>query len=117
MPAGRPTKRTPEIEMKLEQAFSLGSTVVSACFYAGIGETTYHDWARSDPEFSARMEALKQKPVLKALETVVNGLSDPAMARWYLEKRQDDFKPKQAVQVDGSLEIAGDLLFKKNADK
>jgi len=37
---GRPTKRTPEIETKLEYAFSIGSTVLSACFYAEIGEST-----------------------------------------------------------------------------
>lgn len=89
----RPTLRTPEIEAKLEQAFSLGSTIESACFYAGIGESTYHDWAKADPEFSERNKALKQKPVLKALQTIVGDLDNVQTAKWYAERKQADLKP------------------------
>lgn len=114
---GRPTKRTPEIEAKLEYAFSLGAPIVTACFYAGIGETTYHRWAEDDEVFRERMKALKQNPIMKALETVTNDLDNPQSAKWYLEKKQDDFKPKQAIQMEATLEVAGDLIYKKNASK
>lgn len=113
--AGRPTKRCKEIEAKLETAFALGATVASACFFAGITRTTYYAWAESDPEFSDRMEALKQTTVLKALETVTKNLDDPKIATWLLEKKHPEFKPKQVVEGDPNapLSIAGDILYRK----
>lgn len=115
---GRPTKRTPEIVAKLEQAFSLGSTVLGACFHAGIGQSTYYQWADDDPEFADRMKALKEKMLLKALNTIAEDLGNPHTAKWYLEKKHEDFKPKQAIDHNiNNMEVAGDLLYKKNADK
>ena len=100
----RPTKKTPEIIAKLEHAFSLGSNVIDACFHAGIGESTYHDWAAADDELSERMKALKQKPILKALETVYGDLDNVQTAKWYLEKKHPDFKPKQVIEQSGVWE-------------
>lgn len=112
--AGRPTLRTPEIVKALEHAFSMGSTVAGACFHAGIAESTYYSWCEKDPEFMERNQLLKELQVLKALETVSIAIeSDPSMAKWYLERRHPDFKPKQETQSTGQLEIAGDILYKK----
>lgn len=107
---GRPTKRTAEIEAKLEQAFALGSTITGACFYAGIGERTYHDWASADDEFSQRMKALKQKPVLKALQTVANDLENVNTAKWYLERKHEDFKPKTQAEVKADVETSEKVI-------
>ena len=113
--AGRPTKRCQEIEAKLETAFALGATVAGACFCAGISRQTYYAWAESDPEFSDRMEALKQTTVLKALETVTSNLDDPKIATWLLEKKHPEFKPKQAIEaeINSGISIAGDILYRK----
>lgn len=105
-PVGRPTKRTPEIEGLLRHAFALGSTTGVACFSAGIAESTFYSWTESDPEFMESMYALKNKPVLKALQTVTDSLDDPKIATWYLEKRHEDFKPKQDVDVNVSGELS-----------
>lgn len=105
MPAGRPTVRSPEIESKLEYALAIGGTILDACFYAGIGETTYHRWASEDEEFRERMTGLRRRPVLKALETVNQDLENPLTAKWYLERRHEDFKPKQAVEQSGSVGV------------
>lgn len=104
---GRPTKRTPEVEAKLEQAFALGSTVVGACFYAGISKSTYFQWAEADPDFAERMKSLKEKPVLKALQTIANDLDNPLTAKWLLERRHEDFKPKQGLEHSGDLRVTG----------
>lgn len=110
---GRPSKRTEEIESKLEYAFSIGSTILGACFYAGISEKTFHNWANEDEEFLQRMNALKEKPILKALETVNKDLEDAQTAKWYLEKKHAEFKPKQVVENTGTLGVAGDILYRK----
>ena len=103
----RPTKQTPEIITKLEQAFSLDCTVAEACFQAGIAESTYFDWSKSDPQFSERMKALKNKMVLKARQTIFNDMSDPTTAKWYLErKRKEEFSTKlHGVNVDDDSEL------------
>lgn len=108
--AGRPTSRTPEIEAKLEQAFALGSTIAGACFYAGICEASYYDWASKDSEFSERMKALKQKPVLKALQTVASDLENVNTAKWYLERKHEDFKPKTQAEVKADVETSEKVI-------
>ena len=116
--AGRPTKRTPKIEAKLEEAFALGATVVTACFHAGIPKSTYYDWVNGDQEFSDRMESLKETQVLAALGTVRDNIDDPKIATWLLEKKHPEFKPKQVIEgdKDAPLSIAGDILYRKKKD-
>ncbi len=89
----RPTVRSPEMITKLEQAFSLGSTVLGAIFHAGISKTTFYNWCEEDPGLKDRLDALKQRPVLKALKTVNDDLGNPQTAKWLLEKRHPEFKP------------------------
>lgn len=40
---GRPTVMTPEVVLKLEEAFKVDATDEKACALAGIGESTYYD--------------------------------------------------------------------------
>lgn len=101
---GRPTKLTPEAVKKLEEAFAIDATVSEACFYADISRQTYYTWLEENPGFSDRFEALRNKPVLKARQTVVSSLSDPVHAFRYLEKKRgDEFGTKSKVELSGSV--------------
>ena len=73
---GRPTDFTPETINKLEQAFAIDSTVEEACSYAEISRQTFYDWMKKNPQFSDRIEELRQKPLLKARQTVVQKLGE-----------------------------------------
>jgi hypothetical protein len=84
---GRPPKLTPETVNKLEEAFAIDATVEEACFYAGISRQTYYEWIKDDPKLADRMEAMRNRPVLKARKTVVDALTDPDHAKWYLERK------------------------------
>lgn len=75
------------IVLKLESAFAIGATVTLACAFAGIRRQVYYDIIRDYPEYSDKFENLKQKPILKALNTVVGSLDDPKVATWYLTKK------------------------------
>lgn len=101
-PGGRPTVMTEAVIGKLEQAFAYDSTIKEACFYAGINPDTYFAYAKEHPEFSERVEALRQRPILAAREEVVKAIkTDPRNAQWYLErKRKDEFSIKQEVKAD-----------------
>lgn len=73
---GRPTVMTLAVIGKLEQVFSMDGTVLEACAYADISKDSYYDYVKLNPDFSDRVEALRQKPVLKARQTVMKNLSE-----------------------------------------
>jgi len=112
-PRGEQVKRkqTTEVITLLKQAFSIGCTDVEACLHAGIATSTYYEWKKDDPKLSEEFDRLKQSPVMKARNTIVEGLDDVANARWYLErKRKDEFSPRvENTGADGeplSVEIS-----------
>jgi len=89
---GRPPIMTDDTIKKLEEVFALGGSDSEACFYANISKQTLYNYQKEHPEFVDRKEALKEKPILKARQTVVKALDDPKDAQWFLErKRKDEF--------------------------
>lgn len=106
---GRPTIMTPEIILKLEEVFAIGGSDNEACFYAGIGKSTLYNYQQEHPEFVERKEALKERPVLKARQTVVKSLDIPDMALKYLErKKKDEFSTRSELtgQNGGPINIS-----------
>lgn len=98
-------KLTPETTDKLAHAFSLGCTVVDACIYAEIGESTYHRWCNENEGMRERFKALQAKQVLKSRMVVANAIDggDVTTAKWYLErKRKHEFsiKPEYETKKD-----------------
>ena len=101
---GRPTDMTIETVNKLEEVFSIGGTDKEACFYAGISHQTLYNYQDRHPEFVERKEALKERPVLKARQTLVKALDTPQYALEYLKrKRKDEFGDNQKHEVDFSF--------------
>ena len=87
---------------KLEEAFSFDSSVEEACFYANISKPTYYGWIKNNKELAERFNALRQKPILLARQTVVNRLGDSyGNAMDYLSrKRKDEFSTRQEVKKE-----------------
>lgn len=74
--------------IKLEQAFSIGCTDKEACSYAEITEhQLYYYQNEINTDFAVRKAELKEKPILKAKQTVVKNLDNPEHAKWYLERK------------------------------
>jgi len=104
--AGRPTVMTPETISKLEEVFAIGGSDEEACFYAGIGKTTLYNYQQDNPEFVERKEALKEKPILKARQTIVKGLDDVHNAQWYLEKKKkNEFGNAASIEIKDMTEL------------
>lgn len=88
-PVGRPSVMTAEVLRKLEEAFAIGASDKEACFYADIAPSTLYKHQEETPEFMERKEALKERPVLLARQSVIKGLdADPQLALKYLERRK-----------------------------
>jgi hypothetical protein len=56
----RPTKKTPEVLKKLEEAYRVNCTDEEASAHAGIWLRTLNDWKEQDPEFSQQIQAWKK---------------------------------------------------------
>ena len=105
----RPTKKNPEGKQKspkltedtirkLEEAFSIDASVKEACYYADISTDTFYRWIKLYPKLSYKLERLREKPILKARQTVVKALDNPDYAFKYLErKKKDEFSPRQEL--------------------
>jgi hypothetical protein len=102
MPAGRPTVMTDEVIRKLEDAFLSDATNEEACVYADICETAFYKYKAANPKFTENIERLKGMTGLKAKvvirESIENG--DKHDAKWWLERRDKDFKPKKETDVN-----------------
>ena len=98
-------KQTPEVLGLLAQAFSIGSTIAEACFFAGIAESTYYEWIKVDPALSEKHKGLKERPVLKARQTVVSAMNngDVATAKWYLERKRKQEFSVQTQTLEGDI--------------
>ena len=86
---GRPTVMTPEVVGKLEQAFAIDCSVEEACSFADISRDSFYDYLKKNPKFSDRIADLREKPVLKARNTVVAKIGESyANAMDYLKRKK-----------------------------
>ena len=58
---GRPTKKTPEVISKLQEAYLYNCTDEEACAYAWISETALNEWKKKDEKFKERVHWAKQQ--------------------------------------------------------
>jgi hypothetical protein len=102
MPAGRPTKMTKETLAKLESAYMADATHLEAAIYADIDESTLHRYRKENPEFSKRIETLRNMTKLKAKMNISKSIDKENVndSKWFLERRDDDFKPKSKTDIE-----------------
>jgi hypothetical protein len=97
---GRPRAITPEVRAKIEEVASLDGSVEEMAMYAGVGVRTVYDYLEANEDFSQRIAALREKPILKARNTAIAALNDPDHAHWYLErKKRNEFSPKVEIET------------------
>ena len=111
---GRPTKRTPEIEAKLERAPGNGLSPESASKFAGIGKETLAQWAKRDATFGAKLAEIESEWELRMVEAATNGITkQPKLAVDLLERRRASWnKDSSASQLaNGRNTIAPALVI------
>lgn len=108
---------TPETISKLEEAFSIGCSDIEACLFADISRPVLYEYQQKHPEFLDRKEMLKERPVLKARNTVNRNLNDDETARWYLErKKKNEFSLRNEVTGANGGPISLADFIKQHAD-
>lgn len=115
-PVGRPSSMTPEVISKLEEVFAIGGSDAEACFYADISHQTLYKYQNENPEFTERKNALKERPILKARQTIIKNLDDADTAKWFLQrKKKGEFSERQELTgAEGKPLILPSELIAKN---
>lgn len=89
---------------KLEDAFAIGASIPEACYFANITKQTYYNWIKDNEELKEKFDRLREKPILKARQTVVDNLNKPEYAFRYLEKkRKDEFGNETKIINEGEI--------------
>ena len=109
----RPTKKTPEIIAKIEEVAALDGSVEEMAYYAGIHRETLYVWMKEDKKLSDRIQELRERPILKARQSIVKSLDDANHAFRYLEKKKrKEFGNNLDITSDGEkLSITFDTAF------
>lgn len=79
-------KKTPGKLTKLAEAYKMGCTDKEACFYAGISDRQLYYFQKKFPSFVSKKKEWRLNPSIKARMTLFKGLSDPKIAKWFLER-------------------------------
>ncbi len=105
--------------IKLEQAFAIGCTDKEACSYAEITEhQLYYYQDVVNPQFAVKKQELKEKPILKAKQTIVKSLDQPEHAKWYLERKsKDEFSTRSELTGKDGDALIPDKQSKEKADE
>jgi hypothetical protein len=102
----KPVKFTDEVSAKLEHAAAIDADWEDMAFYAEISKSTLYNWLASIDGLKERLDALKNKPILKARKVLVDNLDKGKVetAKWYLErKKKDEFSARTEQKHDGEV--------------
>src|SRR5436853_5871768 len=102
MAGGRPPTDWEKAYPILINAFQNGLNIMQACLQADISRETYRLKCEADESFLAKMETAQQRSLIKARQNIVAAVEagDKDLSKWYLERKDRDFKPKTDITSD-----------------
>lgn len=89
----------------LRDAFMDGMSDKEACLIAGIVPSTLYNYCKATPGFLEQKQLLKKTPTIKAKRAIVAALDegDENISKWYLERRDKRFRPKQSHDIEATV--------------
>lgn len=117
--AGRPTVMTDEVIRKIEEVAALDGSVEEMAYYAGIHRDTIYLHLKTDPEFSDRINALRERPVLKARQTAIAKMNESySNAMDYLSRKKKlEFSTRQEIGGIDGKDLIPDPASRAKADE
>lgn len=107
---------TDVVLQKLRDGFLMDYSDEEACLYAGISARTLYNYQEANPDFLQEKQLLKSNVRMKAKTNVAKSVDagDEKMSMWYLERRDQDFKPKQTTDLNTTVSFT-DLFYSSDA--
>lgn len=112
-------KNEEEIIAKLTEVVALDASIDECCYYADISKDSYYRYLKANPDFARKLERIRERPVLKARQTIVKGLDEADNAKWYLaRKKKLEFSERQeltgAEGKDIIIQLSKEIAQKNN---
>lgn len=85
---GAPAVITPPVETQILMGVRAGMSINTASAYAGVPKSTVHDYIKNNPDFSDKIQTIRETPLSLALMTVYQALEagDLETSKWYIEQ-------------------------------
>jgi len=99
--AGRPTVFTKEVIRKIEEVAALDGSVAEMAYYADIHPDSIYARLKTNKAFSDRINALRERPVLKARQTAVAKMTES------YSNAMDYLARKKKVEFSTRSEVSG----------
>ena len=93
------SKLTPEAIQKLEQLYSLDASLGEMCSYLDVSDQTIYNWEKANPELFGRLQRMRDKPTLKARQTVITKATES------YSNAMDYLKRKKKIEFGDSADI------------
>lgn len=107
---GRPNEKTNEdytdfsedVLQKLEECFLQGLNNTEACLMANISQETFYGILRVNDSRKERFKLLKENTKVLAKRNIHNEIKkgDKETSKWYLERKDKEFKNKTDITTD-----------------
>ena len=101
------SKLTPEMQSKIEEVAALDGSVEEMAYYCDVSRQTIYNWLEEDKKLFDKVERLRERPVLKARQTISKSLDQPQHAQWYLTRKR---KKEFAERIEQTGEGGKDLI-------
>ena len=118
---GRKSKYSKELEEKICRLIVEGNTIESICKSVNIGVSTYGDWSRQNPAFSAAIKKAEAERddfgELLAINTIFSAMKNGIWqaGAWWLERRfpnkyRNVQEQKKVIDIDDAREKLTKLI-------
>jgi len=107
--AGRPSVKTEEVIRKIKEVAALDGTIEEMAYYSEVHVGTIYRWMEEDPELKESIQALRQRPILAARQTVIKRMNESyGNAMDYLSrKKQKEFNKAQNIDITSGGQVLG----------
>jgi predicted DNA-binding protein YlxM (UPF0122 family) len=86
---GRELLLTDDLRVKIEEVAALDGTVEEMAYYCDVSRQTIYNWFKLEPDLFDKVERLRQRPILKARQTINKKMSESyANAVDYLKRKK-----------------------------
>ncbi len=112
------SKLTDAMRSKIEEVAALDGSVYEMAYYCDVSHQTIYNWFEEDPKLFERVERLRERPILKARQTVVKRLDESYQnAVDYLKrKKKHEFGDNATYKIELPQPILQNV-FSDNSDK
>lgn len=94
------TKRTPEVDARIQQALELGAPHCHAAAYGGISDDTFKRWLDRDADFADLVKKAEARAVVGWLAKIEKAANEGnwTAAAWKLERRYPEQFGRQIIE-------------------